>query len=163
MAHCGGVDLKIWVVVHVQSQSWLSFAIEIAESLLRRNRWAAVENEVKLQLRQVVESSEFRNSYPKHEEMWVNFWSDDHFEMDSPAIARKRKGKELEVGTVTFPERFVRKLGSTSKKAAFLKKCVLLQFVSAAKQDGNFKFALWLEKTDDLSGIESLFNGAGAV
>ena len=163
MAPCGDVKLKISVVVHVQSQSWVSFAREIAESLMRRDRWAVVENEVKIQLQALIESNEFRASYPKHEEISISFWSDDHFELDSPGIVRKRKGKELEVGTVTFSERFVRKLGGTSNKARFLKKCILLQFVSAAKQDGNFKFANWLEANDDLAGIESLFNGACPV
>ena len=153
----GSVDLKIWVTVHVQTQSWISFAKSLAGVLIGRNRWKPVEEEVEKQLLSVVGVKEFQVSFPNLEEIWVSFWSDDHFSLEAPAVKLKRRKMEIEVGSITFEERFIRKIRGTGAQAGFLKECVLLQFASDAKSKGNLDMSKWLEEAFDLSNTAAQF------
>ncbi len=156
----GGVDLKIWVTVHVQNQSWMSFAKGLAGALIGRNRWRPVEEEVERQLLSVVKAKEFQVSFPNLEEIWVSFWSDEHFAMEAPAVKLKRRKKEVEVGSIVFEERFIRKVRGTGAQAVFLKECVLIQFASDAKSKGNLAMARWLEAEFDLSKTAAHFENS---
>ena len=150
--------MKIFVVVHVQAQTWVSFVGGLIGAMAGRSSWALVEEAVKTNLARALEDSNLGTAYPRLEEVWVSYWSDDHFSLGNPPLRIKRKGKEIELGSVTFDNRMVKKLSGTRDQASFLTGCALLQVVSGARKAGDVNLANALEAAHELSKVRKLFS-----